>query len=66
MPVSAVVELKYRVAIPFRGVKFYSETVPEVSLEIPVDLFAELGSPDGIRVRIEDTWNDAERKWTNA
>lgn len=63
MPSSAVVELQMRER--WNGiVKFQDKELEEqLSYTMPESLWKELGSPTGLRVRLEDSWNDPERKW---
>lgn len=67
MPTSAVVELMHvrgvenTPLIRFSGKPFTESE--HIEFQMPLSLWEGLGSPKGLRVRVEDTWNDPNRKW---
>lgn len=63
MPTSIVVELHARELIFGKKVRFFSGTEGTCVFEMPVEMWNDLSEPDKLRVRIEDAWNDPDRKW---
>jgi len=62
MPTSGVLELQMREN--WKGVVlFQDEEDDRLSFRIDEETWKNLGSPKGLRVRIEDTWNDPNRTW---
>jgi len=63
MLTSAVVELKRETSLNQNTQLFVAEGDDGVSFTMNFELFKTLGRPDILRVRIEDAWNDLDRKW---
>lgn len=70
MPTSAVVELMVLSGVENTSlVKFTGEPYTDsehVAFQMPLSLWEDLGNPRGLRVRVEDTWNDPARTWEPA
>jgi hypothetical protein len=64
MPASAIVEM----VIESKGDTHVTFSLPGgpggFTFRMPLDAWREIGSPDGgIRIRVEDVWNDPKREW---
>lgn len=63
MPTSIVIELHAEQHIFGEKVKFSSPMGKATTFEMPEGIWNELDKPDKLRVRIEDAWNDPDRRW---